>query len=557
MFEVKYPEIAPKDTALNIRHIFRILNSKKAIRDIPHDMLDRLKNELLIPRDHPFPIMHGVHKLVCYVTSFVPPCHNSDEFYLRVMRRFPDIFTGLFAQKWQCMPWGLVKFVMNEKSVVPETKIFMIQGIFRAEGELETKVRALQYCFDVEPSFKELLYVRDSPLVSILLKYPRIFELLPDIPRGLFPFIVTGHTPYMSAHYRSYFDCSGVVEESSRCLYRASRVYPPTETIEEDTFLFMKMLIELGANPNGTGNITDTNRPLWNVVFCSSRYTYRVKMVKLLLEAGATPWLRDGKGTSLADCVYQGYYWRYPTEPWSNSPYRMTIGKQGSKPRKIWDEILAVLDTACSQWHPSQHLRYSPEFRERVKAFLLVNARLRKERRPWLPRDPRLIVIRYLGEGEYLDKNREVERGIIRDVLLRHFGVPWYDRRLVAYALSRGMGVEELKGLSKVEIIDALIDNYDLKEEELDSVISHCAVWRSNYMKAYTRARLTKVVDDYVCSRLDENTREITTELLKEVLKARGLATSGSKRDLISRLKADKARERAIEPSLKRRRKSP
>lgn len=86
-------------------------------------------------------------------------------------------------------------------------------------------------------------------------------------------------------------------------------------------------------------------------------------------------------------------------------------------------EVVKMLTQVGANWNPRNHLVFPQEFRARVKTFLLINLRFRalgvrffvpfcfflnRLQLPYLPRDPRGLVLKVLASMEYADEEAQL-----------------------------------------------------------------------------------------------------------------------------------------------------
>ena len=380
-----------------------------------------------------------------------------------------------------------------------------------------------------------------------LLSYPGVVVWLHEhleIPLGQFTLRIADIVCCMREHTEflldvlfeecdlSELDFDKVLHEIANYLNTCS---PVNTALNRYHLRLLRFALESGADPD-IRSITsqDTRRPLWRFIwnpwmYYESRYEDTlifVKYVDLLLRYGANPHLRDVENVQLSDCVYQGMH---------HGEYGLVYirASRKSRHRERWDEILALLDTYSAIWHPSRYTHYSQGFKDRVFQFLLINARLRAQRRVYLPRDCRMIVISFLLEGEQQIGFEKTAKTFVTDIMKRQFRGNEGRKRALVLALDRDISFESVKGKDLDTIITCIAES-GLTPEELDEFVYSS----SRAMAELYRRFSTELRKDIEFGLGDGRLDLLRVKDLKARLRLYGLKTSGKKAVLLSRLKA-------------------
>jgi hypothetical protein len=155
----------------------------------------------------------------------------------------------------------------------------------------------------------------------------------------------------------------------------------------------LTLMLQLGCSPN---NGSDMQRAIWCCV-TDHRPWRRHHMVKLLLDAGASPFLYDARDTLLLDCVTAGYWWALEARC-------VQIGFTASHEHA---EIVTLLRRAMGAWTPARHHMFPAGFRARVRCLLLCN-QWAKGSRLWIPRDLMYLLISHTAMAEVTHRDPRV-----------------------------------------------------------------------------------------------------------------------------------------------------
>ena len=174
-------------------------------------------------------------------------------------------------------------------------------------------------------------------------------------------------------------------------------------------------------------------------------------LFRVALELGLNPHEEDVDGVPWVDKLVDGSL--------AHSQH-VLLGMQ--RCREFIDPVVEILDEARKLFRPDRFHRFPEKFRQSVRAFLLVNLRLRKTRRPFLHKDTLLLVLHRLTKS-YIEDEMEREQEFAVHCMLRSqnisslvaicdrlgVGVRGSKEELVARVQDQGCEVDELRDLAE------------------------------------------------------------------------------------------------------------
>ena len=125
---------------------------------------------------------------------------------------------------------------------------------------------------------------------------------------------------------------------------------------------------------------------------------HAVKMARLLLLHGASPFLLDGKGNRLVDALWCGSWWPHSSNS-RNALVRPQFELEDNRLR-----LVREVKRAMCWWTPARHKLFPVSFRSAAFQFLLCNQRHRRSGQPFLPRVLIHVLMGWIAIAEAADE---------------------------------------------------------------------------------------------------------------------------------------------------------